>query len=82
MVHEKDHLSRDGSGIRIAELRVWNVTSLFLYFDFTFLEDEILAHDAFPDILYIFDDSLEVRLGVIRASNKNVIRTTIGCGAV
>lgn len=47
--------------------------NLLLNFDFSFLQDERTTHDPFPDILNIVDDGLEMRGGVIGASDEDVV---------
>jgi len=42
-----------------------DVRHLSLGLQFTLFENEIRADDAFPHILYVFHDSLEVRCGIV-----------------
>lgn len=52
---------------------------LLLNLNIALLQDELLAHDAFPDVLHVLDDGLEVRRGVVRACDENVV-SDAGCG--
>lgn len=56
--------------------------NLLLNFDFSFLQDERTTHDPFPDILHIVDDGLEMRGGVVGASDEYVVVEAGRCGNV
>lgn len=56
---------------------------LFLnIFNVSLLENEVLVHDASPNILHILYNSLKVGCSIVRASDKDVISTAVGCGSV
>jgi hypothetical protein len=64
-------------------MQYMTAVALFLnIFHFTFLEDEIFANDAFPDVLDIFNDSFEVGGGVVRMGDEDIVRLAIRCGCV
>ena len=46
---------------------------LSLNVDLTLLEHEVLAVHPLPDVLHIFDDSLEVRGRVVRPGDEDVV---------
>jgi hypothetical protein len=49
---------------------------LRLNFYFTFLEHQILAHNSLPDVLDFLNDGLEVRGGIVRAGDEDVVSLT------
>ena len=50
--------------------------SLCFNVDLAFLQHEVLAHHALPDLLNIFNDGLEVGRRVVGASDEDVVLST------
>jgi len=50
-----------------------HVVLSLLDFNFSLLQDQIRTNDTLPDILDILDDSFEVRSGIVRAGDEDVV---------
>jgi hypothetical protein len=40
------------------------------------LENELLAYNPLPDVLYVVDDSLKVRCSIVGAGNEDLVGLT------
>jgi hypothetical protein len=49
---------------------------LLLNFNFPLLEDKVRSHDALPNVLDILHHSLEMRGGIVGASDEDIIIST------
>jgi hypothetical protein len=52
---------------------------LLLNFNFALLEDQVFPHNSLPHILDVFNNSLEMRGGIVRTSDEDVIVFAIRC---
>lgn len=57
-------------------------TLLLNILEFSFLQNERCAHDPLPDILDVLDDGLEMRGGVVRSGDEDIVRFARGRGDV
>lgn len=68
---------RESEWMLMSDVYTVKVQSL-LDFDFALLQNQIFTDDPPPDIVYIVDDSLKVARRVVRTSDEDVVRLTIG----
>ena len=56
--------------------------SLLLYFNFSFLKNQIRSYNPLPNIMNVVNYGLKVRCSVVRSRDEDVIIHSSCCGGV